>query len=146
MTAATANTAPGPKRPEFCGGTRGFVWVIPADLARPATPVPRQKTGGISGRHAFQIGRRLTADRSDLFVAAVAKCAVLRVLAAAPGDFPLLGNIDLQGRKCRSLVRSVAKGLVLRSAARTPPVGAGFGIENIGKFLGNDGFGHGDVF
>lgn len=69
----------------------------------------------------------------------VAEGALQGMLAVAQRDVASFGNLDFFGRKSSTLVRSVAKRLFRRTATRTPPVFAGFQLENGGGLGGNDG-------
>ena len=69
----------------------------------------------------------------------VAEGALQGMLAVAQSDVASFGNLDFFGRKASTLVRSVAKRLFRGTAARTPPVFAGFQLENSGGLGRNDG-------
>lgn len=75
-------------------------------------------------------------------MAAVAETAALRMLAAAPSDRPGLGDFLFLGREAGAFVRAVTERLRLGPAARTPEIGAGFGLLDKRRFLGNDRVAH----
>src|SRR3989338_7602059 len=81
----------------------------------------------------------------ESLMAAVAQRFRARMLAAA--EMHLFGfvQLDLDGLEAGALVRAIAERLSLGAATGAPPVGAGLERQGIGRFLGNDGIGHGGV-
>ena len=73
-----------------------------------------------------------------VLVRSVAEGRILRVFAQAPGHCFGLIDLNLQGRELRSLVGTVAKGLLLGFPASAPMIGSLFGLLNQGGFLSND--------
>ena len=69
----------------------------------------------------------------------VAEGALQGMLAVAQRDVASFGNLDFFGRKTSTLVRSVAKRLFRRTAARTPTILARFHLEDGGGLGRNDG-------
>lgn len=68
---------------------------------------------------------------------------VRRVFAKAPSDFFLLGNFDLHWSKAFAFVGTVAKGLVRRKTAGTPPINSGFHFHDLRGLLTNVWLAHG---
>ena len=75
-------------------------------------------------------------------VTAIAERAVLRVLATAPRDGFRFGNIHFARPEAGAFVRTVTERLLLRRAARAPPIRAGFDFLNQWRFLGDYWFWH----
>lgn len=79
------------------------------------------------------------------FMHTVAKRRIFCALAAAKPFLFSFGHGKFYRCECRALVRTVAKRLLFRLAAGTPPVITGREFQRIGRFLRAGGFGHGGV-
>ena len=64
------------------------------------------------------------------------------MFTGAPRDGFGFFDFSFQRPQARALVRSVAEGLAFRTAARAPPIRAGFDFLDDGTFLEDDRFVH----
>lgn len=79
-------------------------------------------------------------------MAAVAKSTVAAVFAAAEIRGAIFFCFEADGRKVRSLVRTIAEGLFFALAARTPEIGfSGFDGNGIRGALADGGVAHSDA-
>lgn len=84
------------------------------------------------------IGR--SALRAEFLVRTIAERRIGGVLALAPPDGGFFGDFEFHGLETGAFVGAVAKRLMGRPAAGTPPVGSGFDFESEGFGIADFGF------